>query len=127
MQTRQLTWRLGGKAIGLGCDWSGQGPKVLLLPVLSSISTRREMRPLQERLSANYQTVAADWRGFGDQPRPPHDWQPGIYASFLTYLIDSLRPLHAVISTYAVHCVGRRRPDYRYVGLVAVFLCRAVR
>ena len=98
MQTRQLIWRLGDKAIGLGCDWCGQGPKVLLLPALSSISTRREMRPLQERLSANYQTVAADWPGFGDQPRPPCDWQPVICASFLTYLIDSLRPLHAVIA-----------------------------
>jgi pimeloyl-ACP methyl ester carboxylesterase len=98
MQTRQLTWRLDGKAIGLGCDWSGQGPKVLLLPALSSISTRLEMRPLQERLSANYQTVAADWPGFGDQPRPPCDWQPVIFKSFLTYLIDSLSPLHAVIA-----------------------------
>jgi len=98
MQTRQLTWRLGGKAIGLGYDWSGQGPKVLFLPAFSSISTRREMRPLQERLSANYQTVAADWPGFGDRPRPPCDWQPLIYASFLTYLIDGLKPLHAVIA-----------------------------
>ena len=98
MQTKQLAWRLGGKTIGLGCDWSGQGPRVLLLPALSSISTRREMRPLQERLSANYQTVAADWPGFGDQPRPPHDWQPVNYASFLTYLIDILRPLRAVIA-----------------------------
>jgi pimeloyl-ACP methyl ester carboxylesterase len=56
------------------------------------------MRALQERLSANYQTVAADWPGFGDQPRPPHDWQPINYANFLTYLIDRLRPLHAVIA-----------------------------
>ena len=56
------------------------------------------MRPLQERLSANYETVTADWPGFGDQPRPPHDWQPVNYANFLTYLIDSLRPLHAVIA-----------------------------
>ncbi len=31
-----------------------------VLPALSSISTRREMRPLQERLSANYHAVAAD-------------------------------------------------------------------
>jgi pimeloyl-ACP methyl ester carboxylesterase len=98
MQTKQLTWRLGGRTFGLGCDWSGQGPRVLLLPALSSISTRREMGPLQERLSANYQTVAADWPGFGDQPRPPYDWQPVNYANFLTYLIESLRPLHAVIA-----------------------------
>jgi pimeloyl-ACP methyl ester carboxylesterase len=98
IQTRQLTWRLDGKAIGIGCDWSGQGPKVLLLPALSSISTRLEMRPLQERLSAGYQTVAVDWPGFGDQPRSRCDWQPVIYANFLSFLIDSLSPLHAVVA-----------------------------
>jgi hypothetical protein len=35
MQTKQLTWRLDGKTIELGRDWSGQGPKVLLLPALT--------------------------------------------------------------------------------------------
>jgi pimeloyl-ACP methyl ester carboxylesterase len=99
MQTKQVTWSIDGKTVELGCNWSGQGPTVLLLPALSSISTRREMRPLQERLSADFQTVAADWPGFGDQPRPAHDWQPEIYANFLTYLIGSLSPpLHAVIA-----------------------------
>jgi pimeloyl-ACP methyl ester carboxylesterase len=98
MQTKQLKWRFDDKTIELGCDWSGQGPKILFLPALSSISTRREMHPLQKLLSANYQTVVADWPGFGDQPRPSHDWQPVTYASFLTYLIDALTPLHAVIA-----------------------------
>jgi pimeloyl-ACP methyl ester carboxylesterase len=99
MQTKQVTWSLDGKTVELGCDWSGQGPTVLLLPALSSISTRHEMCPLQERLSADFQTVTADWPGFGDQPRPAHDWQQEIYVSFLTYLIGSLRPpLHAVIA-----------------------------
>jgi pimeloyl-ACP methyl ester carboxylesterase len=98
MQTEQLIWSLDGKAIELGCDWIGQGPRVLLLPALSSISTRREMRPLQERLSAKYQTVAVDWPGFGDQPRPRHKWQPAVYASFLRYLIEKLTPLRAVVA-----------------------------
>ena len=31
-----------GATIELGADWSGQGRLVLLLPALSSISTRRE-------------------------------------------------------------------------------------
>jgi hypothetical protein len=48
MRTEQLTWLYDGTTIELGADWSGQGPLVLLLPALSSISTRREMRPLQE-------------------------------------------------------------------------------
>jgi len=45
MQTEKLTWQCHGLSIELSADWSGQGPLVLLLPALSSISTRREMHP----------------------------------------------------------------------------------
>jgi hypothetical protein len=61
IQTEQLAWHYNGATIELGADWSGQGPLVLLLPALSSISTRFEMCPLQERLCANYRTVSIDW------------------------------------------------------------------
>ena len=99
MQTQLLKWHSDRKTIELGADWSGQGPRVLLLPALSSISTRSEMRPLQERLSATYQTLAIDWPGFGNQPRPPLDWRPEIYSNFLTYVIGTVAPpLHAVIA-----------------------------
>ena len=70
MDTRILDWNWWGKTIRIGADASGNGPKVLLLPALSSISTRREMRPLQERLAARYSTLAVDWPGFGEAPRP---------------------------------------------------------
>jgi hypothetical protein len=45
-----------GERIVLGADATGAGPRVLLLPALSSISTRHDMRPLQERLSQRYAT-----------------------------------------------------------------------
>jgi pimeloyl-ACP methyl ester carboxylesterase len=99
MQTEQLTWRYDGTSVELAVDWSGQGPLVLLLPALSSISTRHEMRPLQKRLGAKFRTVSVDWPGFGDQARPRQDWQPKIYSDFLSYLIGTaLPPLHAVIA-----------------------------
>ena len=99
MQTEKLTWQHDGMSIELAADWSGQGPLVLLLPALSSISTRREMHPLQERLCANYRTVSIDWPGFGDQPRARHDWRPEIYSDFLSYLPGTvLPPVHAVIA-----------------------------
>jgi len=99
MQTEQITWHYDGTTIELGVDWSGQGPLVLLLPAPSSISTRREMRPLQGRLSTNFQTVSIDWPGFGSRPRPRHDGRPEIYSDFLGYLIGTiLPPVHAVIA-----------------------------
>src|SRR3974377_1960082 len=99
MQTEQLTLHYDGTTIELGADWSGQGPLILLLPALSSISTRREMRPLQERLCTNYQKVSVDCPVFGVRPRPHHDWRPKIYSDFLSYLTSSiLPPVHAAIA-----------------------------
>jgi pimeloyl-ACP methyl ester carboxylesterase len=108
MEAAQLTWTWQGRSIALGLDSIGQGPTVLLLPALSSISTRHEMRPLQERLREWYRTVAVDWPGFGDQPRPPLAWTPEAYRAFLTFVLDTVTPApHAVIAaghaaTYAV-------------------------
>jgi pimeloyl-ACP methyl ester carboxylesterase len=114
MQSAQVTWTWRGKTIDLGFDTSGHGPTVLLLPALSSISTRREMWPLQERLSSQYRTVSVDWPGFGDQARPAIDWKPAAYAAFLEYIIEAVAPSpHAVIAaghaaTYALaHACAR--------------------
>ena len=35
-----------------------------------------EMWPLQERLASCFTTLAIDWVGFGDRPRPPLRWSP---------------------------------------------------
>jgi pimeloyl-ACP methyl ester carboxylesterase len=109
MQSERIVWGWEGASIELDTDWYGHGPTVLLLPALSSISTRREMLPLQERLGAKFQTVSTDWPGFGNRPRPRMDWRPEIYAAFLAFLIGKLKPshLHAVVAaghaaTYAL-------------------------
>ena len=45
IKTGDLRWSWQGQSIELGFDEAGHGPLVLLLPALSSISTRGEMRP----------------------------------------------------------------------------------
>src|SRR5262245_16245765 len=113
MQTEQVAWSWRGETVRVGIDWLGSGPSVLLLPALSSISTRREMRPLQKRLSAQYRIAAIDWPGFGDQSRPALDWDPEAYSAFLAFLLTSVIPHpHAIIAaghaaTYALkHVAG---------------------
>jgi pimeloyl-ACP methyl ester carboxylesterase len=113
MRAEQIAWSWRGETIRIGIDWLGSGPSVLLLPALSSISTRREMRPLQERLSAHCRIAAVDWPGFGDQSRPALDWNPEAYSAFLTFLLTSVIPHpHAIIAaghaaTYALkHVAG---------------------
>src|SRR5579883_2740937 len=83
-----IEWAWQGAAVRLGVTRMGAGPTLLMLPALSSISTRGEMRPLQERLAAAFTTVAIDWPGFGDAPRPAVPWRPDAYRAFLADVLD---------------------------------------
>jgi pimeloyl-ACP methyl ester carboxylesterase len=104
MDTQTVEWSWRGQAIRLDVTKSGGGPMVLLLPALSSISTRREMRPLQERLARRYSTFCIDWPGFGDQARPPVDWVPDTYSAFLSFLLTSM-----VVQPHAIIAAAMRR------------------
>lgn len=105
MDTRAVNWSWRGKAIWLNSTERGGGQTVLLLPALSSISTRHEMRSLQERLAREYSTLSIDWPGFGDEARPQIDWAPQVYAAFLSFIFTSLvREPHAIIA--AGHSAG---------------------
>ena len=105
MDTRTVNWTWRDKVVHLNATEGGNGRTILLLPALSSISTRHEMRPLQERLAREYSTFSIDWPGFGDEPRPQIDWAPEIYAAFLSFLLTSVvtQP-HAIIA--AGHAAG---------------------
>jgi pimeloyl-ACP methyl ester carboxylesterase len=92
MRMDEIEWNYQGNSVRVGMTWHGQGELVLMLPALSSISTRMEMWPLQERLGSFFTTLAMDWVGFGDRPRPPLRWSPEIYRSFLAYLLDEVVP-----------------------------------
>jgi pimeloyl-ACP methyl ester carboxylesterase len=92
MTSEAITWQCDGQTSSLGLDRSGNGPTVLLLPALSSISTRREMQPLQERLAGSFSTVSIDWPGFGELPKPFVDWRRDIYDAYLTHLVRQVVP-----------------------------------
>lgn len=92
MSETRFNWRWKGREIAVGADRVGNGPTLVMLPALSSISTRREMRPLQERLAASFATVAIDWPGFGVHPKPYVDWQPAVYQAFLATLLNEVAP-----------------------------------
>jgi pimeloyl-ACP methyl ester carboxylesterase len=99
MSTSIVEWNWHGETIRLGAEAVGSGPKLLLLPALSSISTRHEMRPLQQRLAQRYATVCVDWPGFGDSARPQVDWTPEAYSTFLNFVLAEVAPQpHAIIA-----------------------------
>jgi pimeloyl-ACP methyl ester carboxylesterase len=107
--TRELRWSWQGQEIALGLDEAGSGPLVVLLPALSSISTRAEMHPLMERLAPRFRAVALDWPGFGTAPRPALRWTPEALSAFLRHALQALgeRPRAVVAAghaaTYVLH------------------------
>lgn len=98
-----VDWSWQGEPMRLGLTRLGEGPTLLLLPALSSISTREEMRPLQELLSTTYATVSLDWPGFGDGPKPFVDWRPEAYRAFLDHVLTRIvpRPLATIAVGHA--------------------------
>ncbi len=105
MAYEEITWRGDGHEFSVGLDRTGLGPTVLLLPALSSISTRHEMQPLQERLARSFSTISIDWPGFGELPKPYVDWRPEHYEAFLTHLLTHVAPNPAAIVA-AGHAAG---------------------
>jgi pimeloyl-ACP methyl ester carboxylesterase len=98
MASRVISWLWRGNTIEIGIDSRGKGPAVLMLPALSSISTRAEMRPLAEQLASTFTTIAVDWPGFGDKPRPLVAWNPEAYRSFLGHVLRELPKVTATIA-----------------------------
>jgi pimeloyl-ACP methyl ester carboxylesterase len=106
---RRIRYKLDASEITLGLEEAGSGPSIVLLPALSSISTREEMHPLLDRLASNFHVVTADWPGFGGCPRPRCDWSPEVLSTFLDWFLTEVTPLpHGIIAaghaaTYALH------------------------
>jgi pimeloyl-ACP methyl ester carboxylesterase len=125
MITRELRWSWQGRDMVLGLDEAGSGPLMLLLPALSSISTRCEMHPLMERLAAQFRAVALDWPGFGTAPRPDLSWTPDALSAFLDHALGALgaRP-HGVVAaghaaTYVLHHAARHPGFADRIALLA--------
>ncbi|MBI5128022.1 MAG: alpha/beta hydrolase [Rhodopseudomonas palustris] len=100
-RSEQIAWAWDDKPVNVAQTWHGDGPTVLMLPALSSISTRREMRPLQQQLGGAFRTVAIDWPGFGDLPRPKIDWRPETYHAFLKQAAERIRPAATIAVGHA--------------------------
>lgn len=125
LRTRQIRWSWRGQTVTLGLDEAGEGPAILLLPALSSISTRREMHPLMHRLKSNFHVIAPDWPGFGDQPRPAVTWTPDALSAFLDHLVTRELPtLHGTIAAghaaaYALHFAAQQQRKLGRLALLA--------
>lgn len=109
METRQIRCKWEGVQVSLGVDEAGDGRSIVLLPALSSISTRAEMRPLFDGLALRFRVSTVDWPGFGDLARPRANWSPDLLSAFLNWFLNEIvPPPHAVVAaghaaTYALY------------------------
>jgi pimeloyl-ACP methyl ester carboxylesterase len=124
ISTSTVRWTAAGCDVTLGVDEAGRGRSVILLPALSSISTRLEMRPLLECLAAHFHVRSIDWPGFGDLPRPGLKSSPPLLSAFLEWLLRTFGPPHAIVAaghaaTYALHHAVHHPGDIDRLVLIA--------
>jgi pimeloyl-ACP methyl ester carboxylesterase len=106
-RTIRYTWQ--GTTVTLGMDEAGSGRSIVLLPALSSISTRKEMQPLFDRLTPAFRVSTVDWPGFGDLARPRANWSPDAMSAFLNWFLGEIvPPPHMIVAaghaaTYALY------------------------
>ncbi len=82
-------WNHAGRRLQIAVrEQGGRGPAWLLLPALSTISSRREWEPLGaaigERKGAEApRLISVDWPGFGESERPRLPYDAALLARFL--------------------------------------------
>jgi pimeloyl-ACP methyl ester carboxylesterase len=85
--TRHLDLTVAGRPVPTLCDVIGTGRDALLLPALSTISDRGEMRDLARALGSEYRCLVPDWPGFGARPRTRLPLGPNTLHAFLDGLL----------------------------------------
>lgn len=127
METRKFTWAENG-GIQTAYEVTGTGPDALLLPALSSISSRGEMHPLAQRLSQHYRCHIPDWPGFGltpytagSAPRLTPELMFGFLRSFMAQVLR--KPVLAVTaghgSAYLAKLAGETPQSISHLVLIA--------
>jgi pimeloyl-ACP methyl ester carboxylesterase len=99
-----------------------------MLPALSTVSTRDELKGLAGRLEAR-RCIITDWPGFGDTARPRLDYDPELCRGFLEALVRHLcqlfeRPAFPVIACghaagYAIDLQARQPGTFTRLVLIA--------
>jgi pimeloyl-ACP methyl ester carboxylesterase len=99
----QYTWTWQGQSIAVRYEILGQGAPVLLLPAMSTVSTREEMVGIAKALSAHFQVTTLDWPGFGESDRSALAYSPALYRQFLQDFVQAVygQPAIAIAAGHA--------------------------
>jgi pimeloyl-ACP methyl ester carboxylesterase len=92
MESVTFAWRWRGTPIPVGYEMSGpaSAEPILMLPAMSTVSTRDELRALARHLGTR-RCIITDWPGFGDTARPPLNYDRALCHGFLDDLVVHLQ------------------------------------
>jgi len=92
----RLQLDLGGHRLGVILERSGprSAPRWLLLPALSTVSSRGEWKPLAKAVGDQRHLVSFDWPGFGESDRPAITYDASFLRSALRAVLSYLRAIH---------------------------------
>jgi len=96
----QYDWSWKTHRIAIAYETRGQGLPVLLMPALSTVSTRHELAAIAQGLCPHFQVTVVDWPGFGESDRPKLDYSPSLYHQFLQdFVRDQFSTPVAIMAT----------------------------
>jgi pimeloyl-ACP methyl ester carboxylesterase len=130
IEARTFPWSWRGTPVPIGYEISGpaDADPVLLLPAMSTVSTRAELRVLANHLESR-RCVITDWPGFGDTVRPQLDYDRDLCRGFLEALVAHLGsdlgpPSFPVLACghaagYAIDLEARQPSTFTHLVLIA--------
>jgi hypothetical protein len=82
-QANTFAWSWRGTSVPVGYELSGSADAepILLLPAMSTVSTRDELKALAQQLKT-CRCIITDWPGFGDTAQPRLDYDPDLCRGF---------------------------------------------
>ena len=122
------SWRGTPVPVGYECSGPAGADPILMLPAMSTVSTRDELKALARRLD-NRRCIIMDWPGFGDTARPRLDYDRALCRGFLDALLQHLhelleKPAFPVIACghaagYAIDLEARHPGTFTRLVLIA--------
>lgn len=102
-QVATYRWQWHNQPVTVAYETLGDGAPVLLLPALSTVSSRSEMVNLAQGLASCYRVIALDWPGFGDSSRLPLDYRPDLFYQCLQDFVQDrfAEPIAVVAAGHA--------------------------
>jgi pimeloyl-ACP methyl ester carboxylesterase len=92
IKSATFAWSWRGTNIPVGYELSGPAgaEPILMLPAMSTVSTRDELRALAHHFGTR-RCIITDWPGFGDTARPRLDYDRALCRGFLEELVAHLQ------------------------------------